>query len=111
MLYGDRKNFISALIVPDADWLKRYARLKNLPDKPLEELVADPHILDYYTRLVEQLQRKAELASYESVKKFILLPHEFSQIEGEVTPTMKLRRKQVTEHYKDRLEALYREAR
>lgn len=111
MLYGDRKNFISALIVPDPDWIKRYARLKNLPEKPIEELVQEPQILDYYVRLVEQLQRKAELASYESVKKFILLPHEFSMGEGEVTPTMKVRRKQVTEHYKDRLEALYREAR
>ncbi|MEW6487880.1 MAG: long-chain fatty acid--CoA ligase [Thermodesulfobacteriota bacterium] len=111
MLYGDRKNFVSALIVPDPDWLKRYAQLKNLPDKPVEELVQDPHILDYYARLIEQLQRKAELASYESVKKFVLLPHEFSMGEGEVTPTMKVRRKQVTEHYKDRLEALYREAR
>lgn len=111
MLYGDRKNFISALIVPDPDWLKRYAHIKNLPDKPIEELVQDPHILDYYARLIEQLQRKAELASYESVRKFILLPHEFSMGEGEVTPTMKVRRKQVTEHYKARLEALYQETR
>ncbi|MBE0618338.1 MAG: long-chain fatty acid--CoA ligase [Proteobacteria bacterium] len=111
MLYGDRKKFITALIVPDPDWLKRYAQWKSLPDQPVEELVTNPLVLDYYTRLIEELQQKADLSSYESVKKFVLLPHEFSIGEGEVTPTMKVRRKKVTEHYKDRLEALYEEQR
>jgi len=109
MLYGDRKKFVSALIVPDADWLKRYAQWKNLPDQPVEELVKHPQVLDYYQRLVAELQQKSELASYESVKKFVLLPHEFSMGEGEVTPTMKVRRRKVTEHYRAQLDALYEE--
>ncbi len=109
MLYGDRKKFISALIVPDPEWLRRYAQLKSIPDQPLEALVENPQVLDYYARLIEETQKRAGLASYESVKKFILLPQEFSMGDGEVTPTMKVRRKQVTAHYRDRLEALYAE--
>ncbi len=107
MLYGDRKPFVTALIVPDADWLRRYAEWKKIPGTTVSELVADPQILDYYGRLVEETQHKAELAPYESVKKFVLLDHEFSMDQGEVTPTMKIRRRKVTERYKDRLEALY----
>ena len=107
MLYGDRKPFVTALIVPDADWLRRYAEWKKIPGATVSELVADPQVLDYYARLVEETQHKAELAPYESVKKFVLLDHEFSMDQGEVTPTMKIRRRKVTERYKDRLEALY----
>ena len=107
MLYGDRKPFVTALIVPDADWLRRYAEWKKIPGATVSELVADPQVLDYYARLVEETQKKAELAPYESVKKFVLLDHEFSMDQGEVTPTMKIRRRKVTERYKDRLEALY----
>jgi long-chain acyl-CoA synthetase len=109
MLYGDRKKFVSALIVPDPDWLARYATWKNIPNPSLEELVRNPQVVDYYERLVAELQEKAELASYERVKKFVLLPHEFSMGEGEVTPTMKVRRRKVTEHYQAQLEALYEE--
>ncbi|MDW7710293.1 MAG: long-chain fatty acid--CoA ligase [Deferrisomatales bacterium] len=109
MLFGDRKKFISAVIVPDPEWLRRYAQLKGIPEQPLEALVENEVVLDYYTRLVEELQRKAQLASYESVKKFVLIPHEFSVGDGEVTPTMKVRRQNVTSHYRDRLEALYKE--
>ncbi len=110
MLYGDRKKFVSALIVPDPDWLERYAKWKNIAHASVAELVRDPQVLDYYGRVVEELQDKAELASYERVKKFVLLPHEFSMGEGEVTPTMKVRRRKVTEHYRDQLEALYEES-
>jgi long-chain acyl-CoA synthetase len=110
MLYGDRKKFLSALIVPDEPWLRRYAQLKQVTGDSLAEWVRDPRVQDFYARLIEDLQRKAELASYESVKKFVLLDQEFSTGDGEVTPTLKLRRRKVTEHYRDRLDALYEEA-
>jgi long-chain acyl-CoA synthetase len=109
MLYGDRKKFVSALVVVDPEWIQRYAKWKAIAYQSLDDLVEDPKILDYYARLVEELQEKAELASYERVKKFVLLAHEFSMGEGEVTPTMKVRRRKVTEHYRARLESLYEE--
>lgn len=107
MLYGDRKNFISALIVPDFEWLKRYAEWKNIPYQGVSDLVRDPVVVDFYTRLLEQTQAKAQLSSYETVKQFVLLDHEFSMGAGEVTPTLKVRRKIITRHYQDRLDALY----
>lgn len=109
MLYGDKKKFISALIVPDPEWLERYAEWKQIPHSSVAELVHNSAVVDHYTRLIEEIQQKAELAPHESVKKFVLLPGEFSTAEGEVTPTLKIRRRKITEHYRDQLEALYRE--
>ncbi len=107
MLYGDRRKFISALIVPDFEWLGRYAELKGLPMGDAAALVAHPTVQDFYQRLVADLQHKAGLPSHESVKRLVLLDHEFSAGDGEVTPTLKLRRRNVTEHYRPQLEALY----
>ncbi|MBI5016497.1 MAG: long-chain fatty acid--CoA ligase [Deltaproteobacteria bacterium] len=109
MLYGDKKKFMTALIVPDFEWLRRYAQWKSLPHSNPEQLVEHPQVLDFYTRRLEEIQAAAHLSSYESVKKFVLLGQEFSAGQGEVTPTMKVRRKIITEHYKDRLDALYEE--
>lgn len=109
MLYGDRKKFITALIVPDREWLERYAGWKDIAYDSVADLVRHPQVLDYYERLLEETQEKADLARYERVKKFVLLEGDFSTTDGEVTPTMKIRRQKITEHYKDRLEALYRE--
>jgi len=55
------------------------------------------------------LQEQAHLASYEKVKKFVLLDHEFTVDGGEATPTMKIRRNVVTQKYRNELEALYKE--
>ncbi|MHB8765101.1 MAG: AMP-dependent synthetase/ligase, partial [Deferrisomatales bacterium] len=107
MLYGDKRNFITALIVPDFEWLRRYAEWKGLADRPVAELVRAPQVLDHYARLIAEAQQKAELSSYETVKKFVLLDHEFSAGEGEVTPTLKIRRKNITARYQAELEALY----
>ncbi len=109
MLYGDKKKFISALVVPDFEWLKRYAELKGIAYSSMTDLVNHPQVQDFYHRLIQETQQKAELASYESVKKFVLLDHEFAANQGEVTPTLKMRRKVITGHYQKELEALYEE--
>ncbi len=109
MLYGDRRKFITALIVPDFEWLKRYAGLKGIPYTSMSDLVNHPQVQDFYRRLIEEIQQKAHLASYESVKKFVLLDHEFSAEQGEITPTLKMRRKIITARYQDLLDALYEE--
>jgi len=107
MLYGDKKNFITALIVPDFDWLERYAGHKGIAFTDRTDLVKNPAILDLMERRIASAQNEADLANYERVKKFILLDHEFSAADGEVTPTMKMKRKQITTHYKRELDALY----
>lgn len=107
MLYGDKKNFLTAIIVPDFVWLEKYAAHKSIHFTDRASLVADPHIADLMNRRVEEVQASHGLSSYETVKKFLLLDHELSIAEGEVTPTLKLKRKAVTSHYRDQLEALY----
>jgi long-chain acyl-CoA synthetase len=107
MLYGDRRPFITALVVPDFGWIVRYAKWKGISYEDRCELVKNPRIVDFIARRIDKMQEEAHLAPYETVKKFVLLDHEFSPREGEVTPTMKIRRKQITEHYKRELDALY----
>lgn len=109
MLYGDKRKFVSALIVPDFAWVKRYAEWKNIAYGSVPELIQNPQIVDFFERRLEKLQKEAHLASYETVKKFVLLDHEFSANQGEVTPTLKVRRKILTAHYQDQLDALYAE--
>ncbi len=107
MLFGDKKQFISAVVVPDFEWLRRYAELKGLGALDTPALVAHPQVQDYYQRLIRETQAKAGLGSFESVRRFVLLDHEFSLDQGEVTPTLKIRRQQITARYRAELEALY----
>lgn len=107
MLYGDKKPFLTAIIVPDFPWLEKYAIHKGLIFTDPKDLVHDAHVIDLYKRRIAEIQASNAVPSYETVKKFILLDHEFSATQGEVTPTLKLRRKSVTSHYNSLLEALY----
>ncbi|MBI5446650.1 MAG: long-chain fatty acid--CoA ligase [Deltaproteobacteria bacterium] len=109
MLYGDCRKFISAVVVPDAEWLRRYARRKELGTEDVAELVRHPRVLDFFRRRLEKLQDEAGLAPYERVRRFVLLEHEFSVACGELTPTLKVRRRVVTEHYRPLLDRLYEE--
>jgi long-chain acyl-CoA synthetase len=108
MLYGDKLPFISAVVVPDFEWLASYAKQKNIKYDSIGDLVKNPKIIDLYYRRIDKLQREHHLASYESVKQIVLLDHEFTMDGGEVTPTLKLKRKMITEHYADQLAALYK---
>jgi long-chain acyl-CoA synthetase len=109
MLYGDRKKYLTALVVPDFEWLRRYAGWKRLDAASPSELVRHPQVQDHYRNVLAEVQKKAGLASFETVKKFILLEQDFSMDQGEVTPTLKVRREAITRKYRDRLDALYEE--
>lgn len=107
MVYGDGKKFISALIVPNFEALYKWAEERGLKFSSNEELVKNEKIIRLIQHRIEK--RSEPLARYEKVKKFVLLPREFSMEEEEITPTLKLRRKIITEKYKDLLEGLYEE--
>ncbi|TLN09845.1 long-chain fatty acid--CoA ligase, partial [bacterium] len=107
MLYGDKKKFIAALVVPDFDWLEKYAAHKGIEYKGHSDLVKNPKIVDLISRRIKAAHKENHIPKYEEVKKFILLDHRFSQSDGEVTPTLKMRRKNITDKYKDQLEKLY----
>jgi long-chain acyl-CoA synthetase len=105
VLLGDRERYIAALIVPDFAALEK--RLKELgrPVGPREELVKRDDVIGLYDEILDGLNR--ELAQYERIKRFSLLPKEFSIESGELTPTLKVKRKVVEEKYRDVIALLY----
>ncbi len=107
MVYGDGKKYLTALIVPNFEALYKWAEERNLKFSSNEELVKNERIIRLIQHRVEK--RSEPLARFEKIKKFILLPREFSMEEEEITPTLKLRRKIITEKYKNELESLYEE--
>ncbi len=108
VLIGDRRKFISALIVPDPQWLESYARHKQIPYTNWTELLSHPRVLDLFRRRIEA--KMAGLPQYETIKTFRLLPKELTQEDGELTPTLKIKRRVVERKYADRIESMYREA-
>jgi long-chain acyl-CoA synthetase len=110
MVLGDRRRFASALIVPDFGALER--RMKDLGRPPASDddtrasLVARPDVVALYQEIVDGLNR--DLSQFERIKKIRLLPREFSMASGELTPTMKVKRKAVEQNWADAIEEIYR---
>jgi long-chain acyl-CoA synthetase len=105
ILIGDRRMFLSALIVPDFEALKAYADAHGITYKDNDELVASKVIYDLMEAELVRFQRN--IANYERVRKFALLDKPFSIESGEMTPTMKLKRKVIEERYKELIEGMY----
>jgi long-chain acyl-CoA synthetase len=101
---GDRRNYLTALVTVDADTVKEYAAGKNIAFSALQDLIANEKII----RLIhDEIQEKnRSLASFESIKKFTIVP-EFTIDNDELTPTMKIRRSMIVEHYRDAIAAMY----
>ena len=108
VVLGDRRRFASALLVPDFAALER--RLKDLGRPPAERdvLVKRDDVLALYAEVVDALNQ--ELSQFERIKKIRLLPREFTIASGELTPTMKVKRKVVEDTWRADIEALYSEA-
>ncbi|MCA2015956.1 long-chain fatty acid--CoA ligase [Vibrio tritonius] len=104
---ADTRKFVSALIVPCYDTLESYARQLNIKYHDRLELLKDSQIVEMFEKRINELQQ--ELPSFEQVKRFKLLPKAFSMDEGELTPTLKLRRKIIHNKYEDEIEEMYRE--
>jgi len=104
---GDERKFVSALIVPNFENLKQYAHEHQIPCGSNEELVENKAVHDYLFGRIELLQ--AQFTSYEKIKKITLLPHPFTMESGELTNTLKLRRKVVLQRYTDEIERMYKE--
>ncbi len=105
VVIGDRRNYLVALIVPQPEELKQEATHLSLNGLGWEKLLEHPKIYARVQCRVEQQTR--DLAAYEQIKYFSLLSREFTISTGELTPTLKIKRKIVAEKYKDCIEALY----
>lgn len=102
---GDRRKYVSAIIVPAFEALKEYANKHKIKFRSLEELVQNSEIRTFIAERIERLQKG--LAGFEKIKKFTLLDHEFSIETGELTNTLKLRRAIINALYADQIEAMY----
>ncbi len=104
---GDQRKFVSALVVPNYHLLENYAKSNNIPFKDRSELANNGYIHKFIESHIESHQK--ELASFEKIKRFTLLTEPFSMESGELTDTLKLRRRVVAEHYAAQIDAMYAE--
>ncbi|WP_431223765.1 AMP-dependent synthetase/ligase [Serratia sp. L9] len=106
-IIADARKFVSALIVPSFESLEEYAKSINLKYQDRLELLRNSHIIEMFESRLREMQK--ELALFEQVKKFTLLPAAFSMELGELTPTLKLRRKVILQRYQNEIESMYQE--
>ncbi|CNJ73270.1 AMP-dependent synthetase/ligase [Yersinia aldovae] len=104
---ADTRKFVSALIVPCFESLEEYARSINLKYHSRLELLRHSHIVSLFEQRLKEMQK--ELALFEQVKRFTLLPQAFTMETGELTPTMKLRRKIILQRYQNEIDSMYRD--
>ena len=107
VLIGDRRMFLSALIVPDFDGIREYADTHGIKYRDMAELTQNEEIYKLVEQDIARLQK--DLANYERVRRFVLLDHPLSLENGEITPTLKARRKVIEERYGNLIERMYRE--
>ncbi len=107
VMIGNRRNFPAALVVPNFESLEKWARAKGLSGTR-EELVKKPEVVALYQKLVQELT--PDLAQFEKIKKITLLAHDFTIEAGELTPTLKVKRRVVEEKYKSLIDAMYQGA-
>ncbi|OCA76962.1 AMP-dependent synthetase [Chryseobacterium artocarpi] len=105
MLVAEGRQFVSALVVPNFEFLQDYIKKNNIPFTNWEDAVKNEKIIHFYKEKVKELQ--VHLADYEKVKKFTLMPAEFDINTGEITPTLKVKRNVVLKKYADIIEKMY----
>ncbi len=102
---GDQRKYVTAIIIPAFEALKEYARKKHIQYKSLVDLVNNSEIRRLIQERIDKLQNG--FANYEKVKKFVLLPKEFTMESGELTNTLKIRRPVINNRYAREIEAMY----
>jgi len=104
-VFGNDKQFLSALIIPDWKEVSRNLEELGITSKEPDKLVNDPKLLEIFQKRIEKIN--TNFADWEKIRKFILISKEFSQEKDELTPTLKLRRQVITSNHKVELEKMY----
>jgi long-chain acyl-CoA synthetase len=108
VVVGDKRKFACALISPNFAMLEDWARTNSVSFSSRDELVANPKVQSLYEQIVGAANEK--LARFETLKRVILVPDEFTADNGALTPTMKLRRRIVEDRYRRQIEDVYAQA-
>ena len=107
VLYGDQKPYAVALVTLNQEYVIQVAQSQGILYSDYAELVKNPVVQKLVQEAIDQLN--SQLAKYETIKKFHVLPKEFTVEEGDLTPSLKVKRKLVCKKYADLLEGMYRE--
>lgn len=107
VVIGEKRRFISALVVPNFEKIEQYARDHNIVFQGRKDLVQDKQIVDLVKREIDKAT--PSLSSYEKIKKIALLERDFEIGKGEITPTLKVKRNIIEKKYKDLIDSLYEE--
>jgi long-chain acyl-CoA synthetase len=105
LVIGDRRRFVSALLVPNFSRLEAWAKGQGVAFANREGLVADPRVHAFLQQEVDQLTQW--LPRHERIRQIAILPHEFTMGAGEISATHKIKRRVVEEHYQDLIEEIY----
>ncbi len=104
-LFADRRKFAAALIAPEFVALEEWASAQGISFADRHQLVASPQVQALYEGIVAKVNEN--LAQYQSIKKFVLIPDEFTVADGQLTASMKMRRRVIEERYRAQIEALF----
>lgn len=107
VVVAEQRKFVSALVIPQYDMLMSVAREYGIGCETREQLCSDPRIIRFMMYRIDTLQQ--EFALYEQVKKITLLPEPFSLAKGELTDTLKVKRKVLYSHYREQIDRMYEE--
>lgn len=110
MIVGENLKFVSALLVPSVDGLKEWCKKHEIPWTNMEDMIRNPKVVERYQMLVDRVN--AFFSHVDQVKKFALLAEQWEPVkadgsEGELTPTLKLKRRVIMKKYEKEIEAMY----
>jgi long-chain acyl-CoA synthetase len=105
VVLGEKQNYMAALIVPDLEVCKSYCRQNNLAYKTDADIIMMKEIIELIDKEIKQFNKK--LASHEKIRKFRLISTPFTVEGGEMTPTLKIKRRVVAERYADLITEIY----
>ncbi len=105
MVIGDNRNYITALVVPNFETLERVAKERGWSAASRAELVARPEVKELVRKEIDQQTK--DFARFEQIKEFVILAQEFTQESDELTPTLKLKRRNVLKRYQDAIDGMY----
>ena len=104
-LVGDREKYVAALIAPNFQVLEDWARHQNIPTESRKALAEHPEVVAHYRKVVKQVN--TSLADFEMLKRFLVVPDEWTQDSGVLTPSGKLKRRVILERYREEIASLY----
>jgi len=106
VVLGEKRRFVSAFLSLNQEAVRKFADSRHIKYSSWDDLREGLEIRTLASQIVESVNK--QLSRFESIKKFVILPHDFSIETGELTPTMKVKRRMVEEKYRDKLDELYK---